>query len=199
MEESPAYRLNHEEVIKALEEGISFIEGLEPDEAVPDEYGKLAGGALPRGRQRAKLVELPARTLLVAAGTTPNITYAKEFPDAFPLDERRRFFAPTARCATEDGGWRLEPAPPTDETRLLHRLLARREVHHVLRRQPPRLHRQRRQGDGLRERRLPRDRRGVRRTSGDPAEPAASRADGTPSARRLRGPSSPRASWRCAG
>src|SRR5207244_4214233 len=36
LEESPAYRLNHEEVIKALEEGISFIEGLEPNEAVPD-------------------------------------------------------------------------------------------------------------------------------------------------------------------
>ena len=42
MEESPAYRLNHEEIIKALEEGISFIEGLEPQEAVPDEHGKLA-------------------------------------------------------------------------------------------------------------------------------------------------------------
>lgn len=42
LEDSPAYRLNHEEVVKALEEGISFIEGLEPDEAVPDSWGKLA-------------------------------------------------------------------------------------------------------------------------------------------------------------
>src|SRR5204863_259325 len=36
--DSPAYRLNHEEVIKALEEGISFIENLNPLEAVVDEH-----------------------------------------------------------------------------------------------------------------------------------------------------------------
>ena len=50
MEESPAYRLNHEEVVKALEEGISFIEGLEPEEAVPDEHGKLKAVRFLRGR-----------------------------------------------------------------------------------------------------------------------------------------------------
>ena len=33
----PAYRLNHEEVIKALEEGITFIENMNPEEAVVDE------------------------------------------------------------------------------------------------------------------------------------------------------------------
>ena len=31
MVDSPAYRLNHEEVIKALEEGITFAENLNPD------------------------------------------------------------------------------------------------------------------------------------------------------------------------
>ena len=36
MVDSPAYRLNHEEVIKALEEGIVFAENLNPVEAVPD-------------------------------------------------------------------------------------------------------------------------------------------------------------------
>src|SRR5262245_20220112 len=36
MVDSPAYRLNHEEVIKALEEGIAFAENLNPIEAVPD-------------------------------------------------------------------------------------------------------------------------------------------------------------------
>src|SRR5204863_5764693 len=41
MEDSPAYRLNHEEIIKALEEGISFVENLEPEEAVPDGNGHL--------------------------------------------------------------------------------------------------------------------------------------------------------------
>src|SRR5262249_48375007 len=36
MEESPAYRLNHEEIIKALEEGICFVEDMERTEAAPD-------------------------------------------------------------------------------------------------------------------------------------------------------------------
>ena len=114
MEESPAYRLNHEEIIKALEEGISFVEGLEPQEAVPDDFGKLAAVRFRRSGS-GELVELPARTCLVAAGTTPNITYAKEFPDAIPLDERRRFFAPHRAVRDEDGAWRLEPASPSDE------------------------------------------------------------------------------------
>ena len=113
LEDSPAYRLNHEEVVKALEEGISFIEGLEPAEAVPDSYGKLTAMRFRRAGG-GELLELPARTCLVAAGTTPNITYAKEFPDAIPLDERRRFFAPHRAVRTEDGTWRLEPAPATD-------------------------------------------------------------------------------------
>ena len=60
-------------------------------------------------------MELAARTLLVAAGTTPNITYAKEFPDALPLDARRRFFAPH-KAVPEAGGFRLEPAAADDET-----------------------------------------------------------------------------------
>jgi NADPH-dependent glutamate synthase beta subunit-like oxidoreductase/NAD(P)H-flavin reductase len=114
IEESPAYRLNHEEIIKALEEGISFVEGLEPQEAVPDESGKLAAVKFRRSGS-GELVEIPARTCLVAAGTTPNITYAKEFPDAIPLDERRRFFAPHRAVRDGQGQWRLEPAPPADE------------------------------------------------------------------------------------
>ena len=114
MEESPAYRLNHEEVVKALEEGISFIEGLEPEEAVPDEHGKLKAVRFLRGGS-GEVVELPARTCLVAAGTTPNITYAKEYPDALPLDARRRFFAPH-KAVPEGGGFRLEPAAADDES-----------------------------------------------------------------------------------
>ena len=83
MVDSPAYRLNHEEVIKALEEGIAFAENLNPIEAVPDEYGAVTAMIFKRegqegaGRTRRD-VTLPARTVLVAAGTTPNITYEKE-------------------------------------------------------------------------------------------------------------------------
>jgi NADPH-dependent glutamate synthase beta subunit-like oxidoreductase/NAD(P)H-flavin reductase len=112
MEESPAYRLNHEEIIKALEEGISFIEGLEPLEAVPDEYGKLKAVRFQRGGS-GEVVELPARACLVAAGTTPNITYAKERPEGLPLDAKRRFFAPH-RAVPDGDRWRLVPAPADD-------------------------------------------------------------------------------------
>ncbi|HKD19966.1 MAG TPA: FAD-dependent oxidoreductase [Thermoanaerobaculia bacterium] len=114
MEESPAYRLNHEEVIKALEEGISFVEALEPEEAVADEHGKLRAVRFLRGGS-GESVELPARTLLVAAGTTPNITYAKERPDTIPLDQKRRFFAPHRAEPDGSGGWRLVPATAEDE------------------------------------------------------------------------------------
>jgi NADPH-dependent glutamate synthase beta subunit-like oxidoreductase/NAD(P)H-flavin reductase len=112
MEESPAYRLNHEEIIKALEEGISFLEGLDPLEAVPDEFGKLR--AMRFRRPSGGLVELPARICLVAAGTTPNITYAKERAGTLPLDERHRFFAPHRVRRDAGGRFRLEPARPED-------------------------------------------------------------------------------------
>ncbi len=39
--DSPAYRLNHEEVEKAFEEGIHFIENLDPEEAIPDSNGHV--------------------------------------------------------------------------------------------------------------------------------------------------------------
>jgi NAD(P)H-flavin reductase/NADPH-dependent glutamate synthase beta subunit-like oxidoreductase len=89
MVDSPAYRLNHEEVIKALEEGIWFAENLDPREIIVDEadHAKALVFKGPNGP-----VELPARTILVAAGTSPNVTYEKEQPGTFQLDAKRRFF-----------------------------------------------------------------------------------------------------------
>jgi NAD(P)H-flavin reductase len=89
MVDSPAYRLNHEEVIKALEEGIVFAENLDPREIITDdrEHARALVFKGPNGP-----VEMPARTILVAAGTSPNITYEKEQPGTFALDGRRKFF-----------------------------------------------------------------------------------------------------------
>lgn len=89
LQDSPAYRLNHEEVAKALEEGISFLEELSPVEAVADSYGAVA--ALRFKRADGQIVELPARTVCIAAGTSPNIIYEKEYPGTFRLDGQ--FFA----------------------------------------------------------------------------------------------------------
>ncbi len=90
LQDAPAYRLNHEEVAKALEEGISVTENMNPVEAVPDEHGHVK--AMVFTRADGSSVELPARTVLVAAGTVPNVTYEKEHPGAFKLDGKQKFF-----------------------------------------------------------------------------------------------------------
>lgn len=113
MVDSPAYRLNHEEVIKALEEGITFAENLNPVEAIPDERGALKAvifkresKELPAGQE--PLVTLPARTMLVAAGTTPNIMYEKECKGTFQLDSKKKFFQPHAIVGNGDGKFHVQ-------------------------------------------------------------------------------------------
>jgi NADPH-dependent glutamate synthase beta subunit-like oxidoreductase/NAD(P)H-flavin reductase len=92
--EAPCYTLNHEEVHKALEEGIGFAECLAPVAVQVDAHGHAAGleverqavgddGRLaPTGQRQV----LPARAILVAAGTVPNTVLAREAPGALALD-----------------------------------------------------------------------------------------------------------------
>ncbi|MBZ5639913.1 MAG: FAD-dependent oxidoreductase [Acidobacteriia bacterium] len=117
LEESPAYRLNHEEVNKALEEGITYRERLDPVEAVEDARGAVAGVRFKRvGSGGADgVVEVPARTVLVAAGTVPNVTYERENPGSLALDGRGRFFLPHRAERGPDGSWRLAPAAPGEK------------------------------------------------------------------------------------
>jgi NADPH-dependent glutamate synthase beta subunit-like oxidoreductase/NAD(P)H-flavin reductase len=125
LQDSPAYRLNHEEVVKSLEEGISYIENMSPVEAVADEHGAVAALIFERMQMDAEtrrwkasgeLVRLPARTVCVAAGTSPNTIYEREQPGTFKLDEWGEFFAPhkierDAGGDARDGGkFRLVPA-----------------------------------------------------------------------------------------
>ncbi|MEX0961192.1 MAG: FAD-dependent oxidoreductase [Burkholderiales bacterium] len=92
--DSPSYTLNHEEVEKALQEGIGFAENLTPLAVQVDEYGHAR--ALEAQVRRVSddgstveaTVELPARSILVAAGTQPNTIAAREDPENFPLDGR---------------------------------------------------------------------------------------------------------------
>jgi NADPH-dependent glutamate synthase beta subunit-like oxidoreductase/NAD(P)H-flavin reductase len=93
--DSPSYTLNHEEVEKALEEGIRFAEGLTPLAIDVDDAGHAAGLAVSvkvrsdegLWLEKARSV-LPARTILVAAGTQPNTVLAREDPAHFTLDGR---------------------------------------------------------------------------------------------------------------
>ena len=100
MVDSPAYRLNHEEVKKALEEGISFIENVNPEEAIVDEFNHVR--AL-RFSAPGRMMELAARSVMVAAGTTPNITYEKEHAGTFEMDSRKKFFAANRVVRNADG------------------------------------------------------------------------------------------------
>ena len=74
--DSPSYTLNHEEVAKALEEAVRFAEGLTPRAVEVDDFGHAAG--LRVARTDGSEVVLPARSILVAAGTQPNTVLARE-------------------------------------------------------------------------------------------------------------------------
>ena len=85
--DSPSYTLNHEEVAKALEEGVRFAEGLTPNAVEIDRFGHARAVKFTRGRDAAKeIVSLPARAVLVAAGTQPNTVLAREDRDNATLD-----------------------------------------------------------------------------------------------------------------
>jgi NADPH-dependent glutamate synthase beta subunit-like oxidoreductase/NAD(P)H-flavin reductase len=74
--DSPSYTLNHEEVAKAMEEAVRFAEGLTPRAVEIDEFGHAAG--LRVSRADGSEAVLPARAVLVAAGTQPNTVLARE-------------------------------------------------------------------------------------------------------------------------
>jgi len=104
--DSPSYTLNHEEVEKALEEGIRFVECLSPLAVDVDGYGHASALRLNR-QQKVRdaagwitldtVETLPARTILVAAGTQPNTVLGREDPAHMVLDGR--YF----RALDEDG------------------------------------------------------------------------------------------------
>ncbi|HEY1260275.1 MAG TPA: FAD-dependent oxidoreductase [Stellaceae bacterium] len=90
--DAPSYTLNHEEVAKAMEEGIRFAEQLTPVAVETDRFGQAAALRLSRPKtapdSEAEEIVLPARTILVAAGTQPNTVLAREDPANAALDGR---------------------------------------------------------------------------------------------------------------
>ncbi|WP_223644162.1 FAD-dependent oxidoreductase [Corallococcus sp. EGB] len=119
--ESPAYRLNHEEVSKALEEGIRFIERMSPTEALPDDTGAVRAIRFERmvtvdGKLKGsgQFFELPAKTVCVAAGTSPNVTYEKEYPGTFRLDEANEYFQ-GHELVEDGGGFQLQPVEAKED------------------------------------------------------------------------------------
>ena len=116
--DSPSYTLNHEEVEKALEEGIWFAEGLTPTRVNIDQWEHIQSVQFTIQKidetgqwQKSGEVELPARALLVAAGTQPNTVLARENEEIFKLNGR--YFA-----ACDEDGNLVEPtyANPKPDT-----------------------------------------------------------------------------------
>ena len=112
MIDSPSYTLNHEEVAKALEEGIVFAEGLSPVSIDVDDYGHARAVTFENG------AVLPARSVLIAAGTQPNTVLAREEGVSLELDGK--YF-----LACDESGAPVRPerhtAKPKRVEVLLHR------------------------------------------------------------------------------
>jgi NADPH-dependent glutamate synthase beta subunit-like oxidoreductase/NAD(P)H-flavin reductase len=94
IKDAPAYRQNHEEIVKALEEGIALAEGMSPLAAQADQYGHLNAVEFEklvpedgRWKNSGQTVKVPLRNLYVAAGTSPNTIYQTEYPDSFVMDK----------------------------------------------------------------------------------------------------------------
>jgi NADPH-dependent glutamate synthase beta subunit-like oxidoreductase/NAD(P)H-flavin reductase len=123
--DSPSYTLNHEEIEKALEEGISFAEGLNPTRIEVDEFGAVRAVRM-SVQQRSEAgewssgaeIEIAARTVLVAAGTQPNTVLAREDPAHFVLDGR--YFQ-----ACDEDGAPVRPEPAISKPKIAQVLLAK--------------------------------------------------------------------------
>ena len=156
LQDSPAYRLNHEEVIKSLEEGIRFAERLNPVECIRRRLRRggrdslrisgakgwplaivrrVRDAARPRRDDRrghASQHHLQSRT----SGHVPARRQGRVLPGP-QVPERRRSEAARARGSLGN--------------RLLYLLREPGPLRHLLRGQSPPLCRQRGQGDGLRQ------------------------------------------------
>jgi len=123
--DSPSYTLNHEEVEKALEEGVRFAECTNPKRIDVDARGAVRSITLARQLRDAEgrwsdgdAIEWPARTVFIAAGTQPNTVLAREDALHFALDGR--YFR-----AVDETGAPVEPEFSTSKPRLPQVLLAK--------------------------------------------------------------------------
>ncbi|MGP1394466.1 MAG: FAD-dependent oxidoreductase [Inquilinaceae bacterium] len=117
--DAPSYTLNHEEVGLALEEGIRFAERMAPRAVEVDRYGHASGltveqaltgpDGLPTGETDTRT--LPARTILVAAGTQPNTVLAREAPGRVHLNGKY-FQAYDADGQPVEPEWSAKPEVP---------------------------------------------------------------------------------------
>jgi NADPH-dependent glutamate synthase beta subunit-like oxidoreductase len=116
--DSPSYTLNHEEVAKAMEEGVRFAEGLSPIAVDVDDLGHAQAIRFTRedGDKKDEVV-LPARAVIIAAGTQPNTVLARE--DATHVKVDGRYFA-----AVNERGEPVKPERSISKPNAAHVLMS---------------------------------------------------------------------------
>jgi len=69
LQDSPAYRLNHEELASGFKEGIKFVENALPLEIIDDEFGHCRGIIFEKDNNKTYI---EAKSIIVATGTKSN-------------------------------------------------------------------------------------------------------------------------------
>lgn len=85
IQESPAYRQNHEELIKAFEQSIEFIELKSPKKAILDKFNHIKAIKC----HDNEIYE--CKSLIIAAGTSPNISPVTQ--DNIDINIKDKFFS----------------------------------------------------------------------------------------------------------
>lgn len=125
LQQAPNYTLNHEEVAKALEEGIKIIDNAIPKKVLVDVNGNTEGLMV---SINDKEIILPAKNILVAAGTRPNINLNLDMEQKFNLANNNGKI--TFQAIDEDGN---NVTPPninkSDNTQILmHKMYDKRMI-----------------------------------------------------------------------
>ena len=115
--DAPSYTLNHEEVALALQEGIGILDHATPIRVNVDQYGSATSLSV---KHKESEITLPARSILVAAGTKPNTNLRYDTPDQITLNTLGKNL--TFQAINENG----EPVSP-------ERLSKPQEVHVLMR------------------------------------------------------------------
>ncbi len=118
---APAYRLNHEEVELAMQEGIEFYENLEPIGVELDDFKHVSGLKVKKKIKEDDLFKeeelfVPARAIFMAAGTNPNTVLNREDPHNFVLDGK--YFR-----AIDEYGEKVTPEPSISKPKEIHVLM----------------------------------------------------------------------------
>ncbi len=85
LQDSPSYRLNHEELEMGMREGVQFLENAKPIEVLVDDFQHVSGI---RVKINDEIRDIPAKCILVAIGTQSNLI--EEYSDF--LETSGRYF-----------------------------------------------------------------------------------------------------------